>query len=132
MGWLLDANAVIAILRDPRGLVAQRARRHGPEEIQVSAVVQHELFFGAFRSSRAALNLGRLESLAFPILPFDGEDARTAGAIRAELVRRGAPIGPYDLLIAGQALARGLTLVTRNTREFARVAELRVEDWEAG
>lgn len=131
MGWLLDSNAVIALMRDPRGPVARRVREHGGEDIQLSAIVWHELHFGAFRSQRAGLNLQRLQRLDFPILPFDAEDARTAGAIRAELIRRGTPIGPYDMLIAGQAKARGLTLVTRNIREFARIPDLLVEDWEA-
>jgi tRNA(fMet)-specific endonuclease VapC len=45
------------------------------------------------------------------------------------LERRGQPIGPYDLLIAGQALASGLTLVTNNVQEFQRVAGLKLESW---
>lgn len=63
------------------------------------------------------------------ILDLEREDARAAGEIRAELARRGTPIGPYDVLIAGQAMARGLPLVTNNTAEFERVAGLRLEDW---
>lgn len=64
------------------------------------------------------------------MLEFDRDDARCAGSIRARLASAGQPIGPYDVLIAGQALARGLILVTRNTREFARVPDLQVENWE--
>lgn len=90
----------------------------------------HELFYGAFRSRRSRTNLDRVDALRFPIVEFDGDDARQSGAIRAELAAQGTPIGPYDVLIAGQALNRGLTLVTRNLREFGRVAGLRVEDWE--
>lgn len=71
------------------------------------------------------------DSLKFPVLDFDRDDARQAGVIRAELSTRGMPIGPYDVLIAGQAVARDLTLVTRNTREFSRVPGLRLADWEA-
>ena len=63
------------------------------------------------------------------VLDFTADDAVTAGAIRAELARLGTPIGPFDLLIAGQAKARGLCVVTNNTREFTRVAGLEVEDW---
>ena len=64
------------------------------------------------------------------MLEFDEDDARCAGEIRDLLRRAGTPIGPYDTLIAGQALARDLTLVTHNTREFSRVSGLRLEDWE--
>ena len=54
-----------------------------------------------------------------------------AGDIRADLARRGMPIGPYDVLIAGQAKARDLPLITNNTAEFSRVSGLRIEDWTA-
>jgi tRNA(fMet)-specific endonuclease VapC len=66
-----------------------------------------------------------------PILDFTTEDARAAAEVRTSLEGRGTPIGSFDTLIAGQALARDLTLVTRNRREFERVDGLRVEDWEA-
>ena len=65
------------------------------------------------------------------MLDLDLDDAREAGRLRAELAAVGLPIGGYDLLIAGQACARGLIVVTANTREFERVAGLRVEDWAA-
>jgi tRNA(fMet)-specific endonuclease VapC len=65
------------------------------------------------------------------LLPFTVEDARAAGALRAALRRRGRPIGPYDVLLAGSALARGLVLVTGNAREFGRVTGLLVDDWRA-
>jgi tRNA(fMet)-specific endonuclease VapC len=96
----------------------------------VSAIVTHELYFGAYRSSRMAENLARLDGLRLAVLDFDNEDARHAGEVRAALAAAGTPIGPYDVLIAGQALARGMTLVTRNMQEFQRVASLRAEDWE--
>ncbi len=90
----------------------------------------HELFFGAFKSQRTTYNLDRAESLRFKVVEFDKEDARQAGAIRAALAAVGTPIGPYDLLIAGQARARDLLLITRNTGEFSRVEGLRIENWE--
>jgi tRNA(fMet)-specific endonuclease VapC len=77
-------------------------------------------------------NTQRLEAfLAGPIalLTFDDRDARVAGEIRATLEAAGTPIGPYDLLIAGQAVRNGLTLVTANASEFARVSGLTLEDW---
>ncbi len=90
------------------------------------------MFFGACRGVRRDETIAGFEALRFPVVDFTGEDARKAGEIRAALVMAGTPIGPYDVLIGRQALARDLTLVTRNTREFARVPGLRVEDWEGG
>jgi len=76
------------------------------------------------------MNVARVDALQFPVLEFDQEDARQAGEIRAHLASKGTPIGPFDVLIAGQAKARNLTLVTHNTSEFRRVEGLRVEDWK--
>ncbi len=71
-----------------------------------------------------------VDALHFQTVDFNSEDAKAAGEVRAALVIAGTPIGPYDILIAGQALARNLTLITHNTREFSRVNGLRIEDWE--
>lgn len=130
MTHLLDANAVIAMLNDAGSVVAQRARQHKPRDVGMSSIVAHELYYGAFKSQRVERNVALVDALQFEVVEFDHEDAREAGAIRALLATRGTPIGPYDILIAGQAKARGLTLVTRNTSEFRRVKGLRVEDWE--
>jgi tRNA(fMet)-specific endonuclease VapC len=130
MRYLLDTTAVIAILRDTSAQPAQRAKRELIDDVGVSSIVTHELYFGAFRSRQERHNLNRLDALRFPIVEFDRDDARRAGLIRAELGARGTPIGPYDVLIAGQALNRGLILVTRNSREFSRVSGLQLEDWE--
>ncbi len=129
MRYLLDANAVIALLNDTTSPIARRVRRYAPRDVGVSAVVIHELYYGAFKSQRVEHNLARVDGLQFPVLEFDHDDARHAGEIRARLASKGAPIGPYDVLIAGQARARGLTLVTDNTAEFTRVQDLKVEDW---
>ena len=80
-------------------------------------------------SNPSTPNLNLLDRMEFEIVPFDASDACAAGAIRSELEAIGRPIGPYDLLIVGQARARGLVLVTANTREFQRVAGLDWEDW---
>ncbi len=131
MKFLLDSNAVIAVLKGHRGVNA-RIRQHRPADCAISAIVAHELFFGAYRGQRQAENLARVEALRFEVLDFDREDARQAGRLRAALASAGTPIGPFDVLIAGQALARGLTLVTHNVREFLRIPALQVEDWETG
>lgn len=132
MRYLLDTNAVIAVLNDPTGAVSKRLRQNDPVEVGVSVVVMHELYYGAFKSRRQERNLALLDALHFEVVPMDVEDARHAGEIRALLAARGAPIGPYDILIAGQARARGLTLITRNLREFTRVPGLSTENWEEG
>ena len=129
--YLLDANAVIALLRDPGSRLARRLRQEALANVAISAIVAHELYYGAFKSRRSEENVALVDKLRFPVLEFDREDARRAGEIRASLASLGTPIGPYDALIAGQALARNLILVTHNTAEFARVPGLRLEDWEA-
>ena len=130
MKYLLDTNAAIGFVNRNPGLW-HRIRQEGPSDFGVSALVAHEPYFGAFKAHRSDRNLASIEGLGFEVLPFDDADARVAGVIRAELARLGTPIGPYDTLIAGQALARNLTVVTNNISEFGRVPGLRVEDWQS-
>jgi tRNA(fMet)-specific endonuclease VapC len=130
MRYLLDTNAIIALLNDTTSPIARRVRRHAPRDFGVSAVVVHELYYGASKSQRVEQNVARVDALQLSVLEFDEEDARQAGQIRAQLASKGTPIGPYDVLIAGQARARELTLVTHNTSEFQRVPGLKVEDWK--
>ncbi len=130
MRYLFDANAVIALLRDPSGPLAQRARQYRPADIGLPAIAVYELYFGAFKSQRRAHNMTLVDSLQFEVVPFDKEDARQAGEVRAALEVLGTPIGPHDVLIAGQARARSLVLVSRNLREFQRVDGMTVENWE--
>jgi len=131
MRYLLDANVVIGLLNDTTSQLARRVRREEPVDIGISAVVAHELYDGAFKSRRAVHNVALIDALQFVVLEFDKEDARQAGEVRALLASRGSPIGPYDVLIAGQARARNLILVTHNTVEFGRVPGLRLDDWQA-
>lgn len=130
MRFLLDTNAVIGLLGGNTGMLAG-VRRHVPQDFAIPAVAAHELFYGAYRSARQVQNLALLDSLRLAVVEFDKEDARQAGEVRAALAAAGTPIGPYDVLIAGQALARGLVLVTHNVSEFSRVGGLRVEDWQS-
>ena len=97
----------------------------------VPAVAAYELWYGAAKSARREANVRRLESFFRPLelLPFEDEDARAAGEIRAALEARGTPIGARDLLIAGQAKRHGAILVTAHTSEVARLEGRRWEDW---
>lgn len=99
-------------------------------DVAISAIVAHELFYGVFRSRDSKANLARIDALRFRVVEFDTDDARQAAEIRALLAAQGTPIGPYDVLIAGQAVARNVVLVTANTSELARVPRLRIENWE--
>jgi tRNA(fMet)-specific endonuclease VapC len=132
--YLLDTNACIALINGAAPAVRTRfdkALDRGAR-MYVSSVVAFELWYGVAKSSRPEWNAKRVKKLfAGPVglLAFDEEDARTAGRIRANLETSGKLIGPYDLLIAGQALHRDLTLVTANVKEFRRVKTLRWEDW---
>ena len=130
MRYLLDTNAVISALNGPAGPVSRRLHAIAPADVGVSAIVMHELYFGAFKSQRREHNLALVDALRFEVLPLDTEDARHAGEIRACLAAQGTPIGAYDILIAGQARARGLVLITRNLREFERVPGLSTENWQ--
>jgi tRNA(fMet)-specific endonuclease VapC len=129
MRYLLDTNAVIALANRNHPGLSRRARREAPQDVAISVVVMHELYFGAYKSRRPAENLAVADALQFAVIELDRDDARQAGEIRAFLAVRGMPIGPYDVLIAGQAVARNMILVTHNVREFGRVPGLRIEDW---
>jgi tRNA(fMet)-specific endonuclease VapC len=132
--YLLDTNAVVAILKDRPPAVRRRLRQaiSTGASISVSSVVLYELWYGIARSERRVENTERLRiflSGGIRVLPFDEEDAIAAGDLRAKLETSGTPIGPYDLLIAAQAVRSGSTLVTANVSEFARVSGLVWRDW---
>ncbi len=98
----------------------------------MSSIAVFELWYGVFKSSRTQFNTTRVETfLAGPatLLSFEDEDAKAAGAVRAALETKGRPIGVYDVLLAGQAMQRQLTLVTANVAEFSRVKGLVWQDW---
>lgn len=134
MTYLLDTNAVVALLRNKPTQVRERYRQAqaSGDYLALSSVVLFELWHGVAKSSQVPENTERLRILLsgdLDLLDFDDDDARTAGQVRAALEKDGNPIGAYDLLIAGQALRRGLTVVTANTSEFGRVTGLSWQDW---
>jgi len=134
--YLLDTNAVVALLKNQPAGVRERFRRVVARgaSIAVSSVALYELWYGVARSQRRRDNAERLRiflSGNVDVVAFDEQDAAAAGDLRAALETDGTPIGPYDLLIAAQALRSGATLVTANTAEFARVHGLETQDWTA-
>ena len=144
MSYLLDTNAVIAVLKDEPAVFRKRLRRvisrgatvavSRGAAVAVSSIVLYELWYGVARSARRQENAERLRvflSGGIAAHPFTEEDAVVAGDLRAVLEAAGAPIGPYDLLIAAQALCNDATLVTANVAEFARVPSLRWQYWAA-
>ena len=140
ISYALDTNAAIALLNGKSAKLAERLFAQPVGAVALPTIVAHELYWGAFRSRRVRHNLDNLRitfacwrarshfSTSTP-LNFDADDARVAGEIRAMLAARGEPIGPYDVLIAGQTKARRLVPVTNKLKEFSRVDGLAVEDW---
>lgn len=134
--YALDTNACIALINGSSLPVRRRFKQALADGsvVCVSSVALHELWYGVAKSERRDYNTERVQAfLSGPVqvLPFDETDGRAAGEVRALLERERRPIGAYDSLLAGQAVRRGLTLVTANIREFERVDGLMWEDWSA-
>ena len=132
MRYLLDTNILVYAYQN-RGGCRQRLDRQDPARAHICPINVFEIERGIAKSARPqALRLFLSDTLArYPQAALDTAAAQRAGQLGASLERQGQPIGPYDLLIAGIALAHDLTLVTHNTAEFARVPDLRLEDWYA-
>ena len=132
MSYLLDTNSWIQFLNGRSESIRRRLESTKPQDIVLCSVVKAELLYGAMKSARPAENLAKIRSFIEPhtSFPFDDDAAQVYGALRARLERLGKPIGPNDLLIAAITLVRGATLVTHNTREFSRIEDLALEDWE--
>ena len=132
MIYLLDSNVCIHLLNGRHTTLIQSFRQYDPRQTVLCSMVKAELMRGALRSQRVELNLERLAIFFAPLksLPFDDSAAEHFARVGAELMKRGTPIGPNDLVIAATALAHQVTLVTHNTAEFSRVPGLRLEDWE--
>jgi len=128
--FVLDTNTLIYFFRG-QGNIARHLLGKPPHMIGIPSVVLFELEVGIAKSSSPRKRTRQLEEMtaSVSVLPFGKAEARAAAGIRAELEGSGRIIGPFDLLIAGTALAAGGTLVTRNAREFSRVKGLRLEDW---
>lgn len=133
MNYLLDSNACIGIIKEHSVILARLRRElRSGSQIFASVIDAFELFYGVEKSAHKESNnhaVNTFLSTHIALISFDSPDAKVAGEIRARLEKAGTPIGPYDLLIAGQAVCRDLVLVTANEREFRRVPRLRWENW---
>ena len=134
MGYLLDTNICIYIIKKRPPEVLERLVSLDPEEVGVSSITVAELEYGVAKSSRPRQNREALLNFLAPlqILAFDDQAAQHYGKIRAYLERKGQTIGAMDLLIAAHARSLSLTLVTNNEKEFSRVPGLTVENWVNG
>jgi tRNA(fMet)-specific endonuclease VapC len=130
MRFLLDTNIVSNLIRHPQGQIADRIKKVGESNICTSIIVAAELRYGAAKKASVRLT-AQVEAVlnAIDTLPFDAPADEIYGAIRAQLEFAGTPIGGNDLIIAAQAVALDLTLVTDNDQEFSRVDGLRVKNW---
>lgn len=134
MNYLLDTNSCIALINLSSSKVRSRFMQAARDRASffTSCIVVHELWYGVAKSQQFARNVSALDAFLsrdIAVLDYSVKDAQAAAEIRANLERLGKRIGEYDTLIAGQALARNMILVTANTREFARVKGLTLEDW---
>jgi tRNA(fMet)-specific endonuclease VapC len=132
MIYLLDTNVCIVYLNGKSIQLRDRLNSTPADRIRICSVVKAELFYGSRRSNNPVKSLQIQQQFLqqFKSLSFDDAAAMVYGTVRANLAKSGTPIGPNDLQIAAIALANDLTLVTHNTREFSRIQDLRLEDWE--
>ena len=131
MKYMLDTNICIYIIKHQPANVIRKFREQEPDDICISAITYAELSHGVEKSQARETNRIALMVLLseIQIVPFDDLAAQVYGVVRAELQKKGTPIGPLDTLIAAHAKALNLTLVTNNTKEFARVEGLALDDW---
>jgi len=132
LGYLLDTNILSDLIRNPQGRIAQRIAIVGEASICTSIIVAAELRYGAEKSDSNKLS-DRVELIlsAIEILSLESPVDKTYGILRHSLAGKGLTIGPNDMLIAAHAIDAGLTIVTANVGEFARVPGLNVENWLA-
>jgi len=128
--YVLDTNILIYFFKG-LGNVSQNLLVQSPSDIGIPAIVYYELEVGIKKSKSPEKRIKQLKDLIsiINVLHFGKTEAQASAQIRAQLEKEGAPIGPYDILIAGTALANQATLVTHNWEEFKRIKNLKVIDW---
>ena len=129
--YLLDTNICIYIIKKYPPQVGEKIDTLSHAEVKLSSIAIAELEYGASKSMRRESNrqIIRQFTSPFEIIPFDDRDAEIFGLIRADLEQRGQRIGPYDMMLAAQAISRNLIFVTNNLAEFRRVKALKTENW---
>ena len=128
--YVLDTNTLIYFFRG-QGKVGERLLAIAPSEVAVPGIVLYELQVGILKSQSPTHRMEELDRMMdyVTVFPFGEAEAEVAAHVRVQLEKRGTPIGPYDILIAATALRHDAVLVTRNTGEFSRIEDLRLEDW---
>jgi len=131
MRYMLDTNICIYSIKHKPEKVFQKLQEVEPEDVCVSSVTYAELVHGVEKSTAVEKNRLALSMLLanIEILDFDVDAADCYGKIRADLEKKGTPIGPLDMMIAGHAQSLGYTVVTNNVKEFSRVSNLKIENW---
>lgn len=131
MRYMLDTNICIYAIKHKPEKVLEELQRHDPSDVCISAVTYAELIHGVEKSAAIEKNRLALSLLLanIEIFDFDAKAADCYGKIRTELEKKGSPIGPLDMMIAGHARSLEFTLVTNNMEEFSRVSGLRLENW---
>ncbi len=129
--YLLDTNICIYVMKNSHPGLTQKVFSFAPSELCISSITVFELEYGAAKSNWGEKTGQNMQMFLAPfnIIDYDSKDAISTGIIRGFLEKHGSPIRPYDVQIAGQAVARSMTLVTHNIGEFGRVPRLKVEDW---
>ncbi|WP_028586826.1 type II toxin-antitoxin system tRNA(fMet)-specific endonuclease VapC [Desulfocurvus vexinensis] len=131
MKVLLDTNICIYMIKNRPPEVRKHFEQFAPGDIAISSITVAELHYGVEKSAARERNASALEAFLLPleIVPFDLDSALAYGKIRADLEKRGRPIGGMDMLLAAQAMAQGFTLITHNLKEFTRIPDLKCETW---
>ncbi|MCG7895955.1 MAG: type II toxin-antitoxin system VapC family toxin [Candidatus Thiodiazotropha taylori] len=128
--YVIDTNTLTYFFKG-MGSVPSKFLEVSPKDIGIPSVVLYELEYGIAKSTSPRKRQAQLKELCslVKILPFDNEAAKLSASVRAGLEKKGTPIGPHDVLIAGTALANKGILVTNNTKEFSRVPKLKLDNW---
>ena len=131
MRYMLDTNICIYAIKHKPEKVFQKLQEVDPADVCISSITYAELVHGVEKSAAIDQNRLALSLLLanIEILDFDVDAAECYGKIRADLEKKGTPIGPLDMMIAGHAMSLGYKVVTNNVKEFKRVSDLKVENW---
>ena len=131
MHYLLDTNICIYLIKKRPPEVLEHFRQHSPQDVAISIITLFELDYGIEKSQYPQRSKAALAKFLLPLnlINLDRSSAMESAIIRAQLEKKGKPIGPYDLLIAGLARSRDMTLVTNNIKEFEKVVNLHLENW---